>query len=218
MRSTNMFLNIALQNSMKSGEDDTAYHKQLNAIYQEKFGNHFHYLACYYFLRDKLKYQSMMDDAQYDGEGMNKWSAGSKITHPVGNKKAKQLKRVKEIAEHIGTTLGIPVKKEKIENALKNNNGGQKVNVGDALHEIVNITHAGFSSWEKSIYFQHVDENLKQCLANAHICQEIMHLEGELEQVEEVKNKKNMIMHDEDDAIGAFMRLSESVNGDSALF
>jgi len=29
----------------------------------------------------------------------------------------------------------------------------QKVLVGDALKEIASITHAGFSSWEQSIYF-----------------------------------------------------------------
>jgi len=156
----------------------------------------------------------MMDGTEGD-EGIKKHSAGSKNSHPIGTKKAKQLKRAEEIAEHIGATLGIPVKKEHNENNMMhgdNNVTNDKASVGNTLNEIVNIARAGFASWEQSMYFQHADENLKQQLANARIRQEI----NCLNEVEEAKNKKKMIMHDEDDVIGAFMQLaSESVDGDS---
>jgi len=86
------------------------------------------------------------------------------------------------------------VKKEGTENDATICNGQNyvdpKIAVGEELTEIANITHAGFSSWEQSMYFQHADKNLKQQLANAHIHQEIMHLESEMEQVQEAKNKK----------------------------
>jgi len=157
-----------------------------------------------------------MDDGQCQGQGMNKCSAGSKDTCPIGNKKAKQLRKVEEMVEHIGATLGIVVKKEE----KKNNTMpevDQKVLVGDALKEIVSITHAGFSSWEQSIYFQHADENLKQQLANAHLHHEIMCLENEMEQVEEAKNKKKINMHDKNDVVGAFMQLSEMADENSAI-
>jgi len=52
----------------------------------------------------------MMDGTKCDGEGMKKHSTDSKNSHPIGTMKAKQLKRVEEIMEHIGATLGIPVK------------------------------------------------------------------------------------------------------------
>jgi len=39
-----------------------------------------------------------------------------------------------------------------------------------------------------------------------------------LQELEEAKNKKNMIMRDEDDAIGAFMQLAgDSVDGDNTV-
>jgi len=131
----------------------------------------------------------MMDGTECDGKGMKKCGAGSKNSHPIGTKKAKQLKRVEEIAEHIGAMLGIPVKKEQNKNSMMrgdNNVGHEKVIAGNALNEIVNITHAGFASWEQSMYFQHADENLKQQLANARICQEIMHLQ----ELEEAKKRR----------------------------
>jgi len=160
----------------------------------------------------------MMDGTECDEKKKKKHSTGSKNSRPIGTKKAKQMKRVEEIVEHVGATLGIPVKKEQSENSMMrgdNNVGHEKVLVGNALNEIVNIARAGFASWEQSMYFQHADENLKQQLANARIHQEITRLQ----ELEEAKNKKNMIMRDEHDAIGAFMQLAgDSVDGDNAVF
>ena len=106
----------------------------------------------------------MMDGTECDDKGMKKHSAGSKNSHPIGTKKAKQMKRVEEIAEHIGAMLGIPVKKEQNKNSMMrgdNNVGHEKVLVGNALNEIVNIAHAGFASWEQSMRMKILNNNLQ---------------------------------------------------------
>jgi len=92
-------------------KDNTAYHNCLGAIYKEKFCEYFCYLACYYFLQDKPKFLCLVDKNECQGQGLNKHSTGSKDTHPIEKKKAKQLRKVEETAEHIGATLGIMVKK-----------------------------------------------------------------------------------------------------------
>jgi len=136
-----------------------------------------------------------MDDLQCNGQGNKKHRASLQNTHPIETKKAKQLQKVEEMVMHIGGKLGIVVKKEGTENDATICNGQNyvdpKIAVGEELTEIANITHAGFSSWEQSMYFQHTDGKLKQQLANAHIHQEILRIERENEQVEEAKNKKD---------------------------
>ncbi len=42
----------------------------------------------------------MMDGTECDDEGMKKHSAGSKNSHPIGTKKAKQMKRVEDCGAH----------------------------------------------------------------------------------------------------------------------
>jgi len=136
-----------------------------------------------------------MDDLQCNGQGNKKHRASLQNTHPIETKKAKQLQKVEEMVMHIGGKLGIVVKKEGTENDATICNGQNyvdpKIAVGDALTKIANIACAGFSSWEQSMYFQHAHDNLKQQLANACICHEIMHLESEIGQVQEAKNKKD---------------------------
>jgi len=82
------------QNPRKSGEDDATWHARLGRIFKEKYGEEFRFLACYFFLRDKPKFLTLVTDREsQEDDGSKKRSVGAKEDHPIGNKRAKAFEK-----------------------------------------------------------------------------------------------------------------------------
>jgi len=170
------------QNPIKSGKDKVTYHEQLCNLFKEKFGEPFCFLPCYLFLCDKPKFLSLLSDNKVGND--DKRSIGSKDEQPVGNKHAKHLKRIEDVAEHLSTKLGVVVQPEKPSTQNK-----EKVYIAAALNRFASIAEAGFESWKDSMLLQYANDDLKQQLANKQMKQKILHL------------KKQHMQHSEQEAV-----------------
>jgi len=195
---------------MKSGEDDAAYHARLGRIFKEKYGEDFRFLPCYFFLRDKLKFHTLVaandEKKNTENEDMSttKRSIGGKEERPLGNKRAKQLKKIEDMAEHLGTKFGI-VKKEKVADDTvaprENDTAEARSLLGKALNDFTSMARSGFQSWHQSMMLQHASENVRRELADAALRQEIRRME-----------KESM----EQDATDVLMQLPNKVAGASS--
>jgi len=66
-----------------------------------------------------------MDKESQEDDALNKHSIGAKEECPIGNKHAKHMKKIEDIAENLSAKLGI-VKKESM--GEKHNNDSSSVN------------------------------------------------------------------------------------------
>jgi len=147
----------------------------LSTIYKEKYGEPFRFLPCYFFLRDKPKFLTLVNE---NGENdSQKHSIGGKDQRPIGNKRAKQLKQIEDLAEHLGSKIGIV----KTEPSATNNAGldNAKNIIGKAINEFTSMACSGFESWQQSIFLQHASDDMKRQLADTQLKKEILHLEKE---------------------------------------
>jgi len=120
----------------------------------DKYREEFHFLPWYMFFHDILKFRMLLEDDNssmaVDEQSMKKHSGcGGKDKHPIGNKQAKQLKQIEDMAEQLSNKLGI-VKKELPEDKL--HHGGMEIDdarslIGQALNDLASMACAGFQSW-----------------------------------------------------------------------
>ncbi len=121
-----------------------------------------------------------MDAASQEDDASNKHSIGSKEEHPIGNKHAKHMKKIEDIAENLSAKLGI-VKKESTGEKHNHDSGADdaRMMIGRALNDLASMARSGFQSWQQSMLLEHASDSVKRQLADTQLTKEIRRLQKE---------------------------------------
>jgi len=136
------------------------------------------------------------DNKSQEDDASKKHSVGAKEERVIGNKRAKQLKKIEDTAENLSTKLSI-VKKEPTGDKHHHNGtvDDARMMIGRVLNDLASMARSGFESWQQSLLLEHASDSVKLQLADVQIKCQIRHLE-----------KENM----EKDATDVLMQLTSS--------
>ena len=112
------FISIEKSYPIASGEELKVWKRHLHDIYKAKYSSEFKFYSCYKFTKDHPKFlslfametttnQSVVDEDGDVVKKKHKDGVGLATKHPVGMKRAKQMKKEDEMVDRLSQEFGI---------------------------------------------------------------------------------------------------------------